>query len=82
MFRRFYRHSHLESRHCDGCVGVYFGRMNGPFSGFAIGQAVAISNRMRALSGGVAVTRADICIVLSLSETLRTVGGSEQDECR
>ena len=30
--------------------------MNGAFSGFAIGQAVAISNPMRALSGGVVTT--------------------------
>ena len=56
--------------------------MNGAFSGFAIGQAVAISNPMRALSGGVVTSRGDLCIVISLSETLWTLGGSEQDECR
>jgi len=57
-----------------GCI---LDRMNGPLSGFAIGQTVAISNRMRALSGGI-----DACIVISLSEILRTLGVSEQDDWR
>jgi hypothetical protein len=58
-------------------VGCILGRMNGPFSRFAIGQTVAISIRMRALSGGI-----DARIVISLSEILRTLGGSEQDDWR